>query len=143
MKNNWSLEDYQSISDDNKCPYLKVSILIFIIIGILFILYKIQFQVYEKQTLIKNDDEFLLIINSKKINEIESNNFIYINNKKYRYNIEKINQDYTTVDGVIYQTIYINPYNYKTDSVLTDCYFLKSEKSIFEMLSEFIKGGIG
>ena len=143
MKNNWTLEDYRLVYDEKKRSWFGILILFLMILGVLIVLYKVKFQVYEKQNLIKNNNDFLLFIDSRRIGELESNNFIYIDHKKYKYDIKKISQDYTNVDGGIYQTIYINPYNYKTDSILTDCYFLKSEKSIFEMIIDFFKGGIG
>ena len=142
MKNNWALEDYKLIQDKNDKIWPYMLVLLFITIGIIIILCKFNFQLYEKQTLIKNDNSYILIVDSTKIEELKSNSNIYINKKKYKYNIEKISQDYSNVNGIIYQTIHINPYNYKTEAIITDCYFLKSKKTIIEMLFEFIEGGI-
>jgi len=142
MKNNWALEDYKLIQDKNDKIWPYMLVLLFITIGIIIILCKFNFQLYEKQTLIKNDNSYILIVDSTKIEELKSNSNIYINKKRYKYNIEKISQDYSNVNGIIYQTIHINPYNYKTEAIITDCYFLKSKKTIIEMLFEFIEGGI-
>lgn len=143
MKNNWTMEDYQWIQDKNKKTRLWMVVLFLITIEIFIILCKFDFHVYDKQTLIKNNEDFLLIVDSKKINELESESYIYINYKKYQFDITEISTDYTNIDGNIYQTIHINPYNYKTDSIITECYFLKSKKTIWQMIIEFIKGGIG
>lgn len=143
MKNHWTIDDYQLVEDKKIRTWLCILVLLFITIGIVIILCKLDFQVYEKQTLIKNDDNFILIIDSTKITEFESTPYIYINQRKYKYEIKEIAQDYSNIDGNIYQTIYINPYNYKTDAIITECYFLKSKKTIYEMICEFIKGGIG
>lgn len=143
MKNDWTLEDYQIIQNEKDKSWLCLVVLFLTMIGIIVVIYRFKFQVYEKQTLIKSDDEFLLVVDSRKISEIESNPYIYINHKKYRYAIEMISKDYTNINNDIYQTIHINPYNYNTDSIVTECYFLKSENSILEMIIKFIKGGIG
>jgi len=142
MKNNWALEDYKLIQDKNDKIWPYMLVLLFITIGIIIILCKFNFQLYEKQTLIKNDNSYILIVDSTKIEELKSNSNIYINKKRYKYNNKKISQDYSNVNGIIYQTIHINPYNYKTEAIITDCYFLKSKKTIIEMLFEFIEGGI-
>ena len=128
--------------DKENNNWLFTLIIFLITIGIIIILCKFNFQLYEKQTLIKNDNSYILIVDSTKIEELKSNSNIYINKKRYKYNIEKISQDYSNVNGIIYQTIHINPYNYKTEAIITDCYFLKSKKTIIEMLFEFIEGGI-
>lgn len=143
MKNNWTIDDYQLVQDKNISSWLYILVLLFITVGIIIILCKFDFQVYEKQTLIKNDNDFILIIDSTKIDKLKSTPYIYINQRKYKYDITEISQDYSNIDGNIYQTIHINPYNYKTDAIITECYFLKSKKTIYKMISEFIKGGIG
>lgn len=144
MKNNWTITDYRLVQDKNKNKnnWLCILVLLFLTVGIITILCKLDIQVYEKQTLIKNDNDFILIIDSTKIDEFKSTPYIYINQRKYKYDIKEISQDYSNLNGNIYQTIHINPYNYKTDAIITECYFLKSKKTIYEMISEFIKGGI-
>ena len=119
-------------------------IVIFLItIGIIIILCKFKFSIYEKQTLIKDNEQHYLIVNSKDIDYYTNNKSLFINQKEYEYEIIKINNDYSNTDNNIYQTIYISPYNYKTDAVITACYFLKSRKTIYESIIEFITGGIG
>lgn len=143
MKNNWTIQDYQLIEKENRIGWGRMVFLIVFIIVMFIILCKFNFQTYEKYILIKEDDRFLFMVDSKKIPDIEANSYLYIQNRRYEYQIESISSDYSNIDGNIYQIIYINPYNYKTDAITTDCYFLKSSETIFQMLIEFIKGGIG
>lgn len=143
MKNQFDLKDYALIQDKENNNWLFMIIIFLITIGIFIILYKFEFSIYEKHTLIKNNNQFFIMINSNKIADFQKEKDIYINKKKYQFEITSINQDYTNVDGNIYQTIYINPYNYKTDAIITECYFLKSKQTIYELIIEFIKGGIG
>lgn len=145
MKNDFTIDDYKLIKEIDKIHFswFYIVVLFLLIVGIVLILFNYDFHVYEKQTLIKNDNDFLMIVDSKKIQEIESQAYIYINYKKYKYTIKQIDLDYSNVDGGIYQTIHINPYNYNTNSIITECYFLKSKSSIIEMIIKFIEGGIG
>ena len=142
MKNNFDLKDYELIQDSKQNHWLFI-VVIFLIIGIFILLYKFEFLVYEKQNLIKDNNQFIMIVNSKEINKFEDLNYIYINNKKYKYEITSISKDYSNINDIIYQTIYINPYNYKTDAIITECYILKKKETIYELIFKFIKGGFG
>lgn len=143
MKNNFDIEDYKLIQDKENNNWLMILILFLLTIGILIILYKFEFSIYEKQTLIKDNEQYYLIINSKNIDYYTQNKKLFVNQEKYEYEVTKVSDDYSTLDNNIYQSIYINPYNYKTDAIITECYFLKSKKTIYETIIEFIKGGIG
>ena len=143
MKNQFDLNDYNLIQDKENNNWLFMIVIFLITIGIFIILYKFEFSIYEKQTLIKDNNQYFFTINSTEINDFENKKYVYINQKKYKFEIININQDYTNVNDNIYQTIYISPYNYKTDAIITECYFLKSKQTIYELIIEFIKGGIG
>lgn len=120
---------------------MGIIFLFLITIGICIILYKFDIEVYEKYALIQNGEDFSMMIESEQIHFFEENETLYIDNKKYNYTILEVDRNYTNINNVIYQTIYINPYNYKTDSVITNCYLLRKKQTIFEMIIEFIKGG--
>jgi len=143
MKSNFTIEDYQILKEENKNIYSYALIIIVITIGILMILFKLDFQVYEKHLLLKDNNSYILIIDSTKIDKLKLNPYIYINQKKYKYKIIEIIKEYSNIDNTIYQTVHINPYNYKTDAIITECYFLKSKKTIYEIITNFIRGGIG
>ena len=44
---------------------------------------KIDFELYEKYSFIKEKDSFILLINSSQIKDLEKNEWIYIDRKKY------------------------------------------------------------
>lgn len=140
MKNNFDIFDYQLIQDEQE-KYLFLKLVLFlVVIGIIIILYKFEFQVYEKRTLIKNKENYILVIDSRLIDTYKNKEYIYINQKKYAYNIEKVDDSYTSSNDIIYQTLYLNLYNYKSDALVTDCYFLKKKSTIYEEIIKFIKG---
>lgn len=143
MKNSFNINDYQLIQD-KKENYLLFKVVLFLMLIVIFIvLYKFEFQIYEKKTLIKDNDNYILIVDSNEIAYYENEKYVYIHQNKIPYNIVKIDNDYSNVNDIIYQSIYIKPYNYETDAIITECYFLKSKQSIFETIIKFIKGGLG
>ncbi len=143
MKNHWTIQDYQLIQDNSKHSWVFMIFLMLGIIGIIIICYKFDFKIYEKYLLIKDNDQFLLLVNSQQIAELETHSEFYRKGEKYAYQIENISSDYSNMNGNIYQTIYINPYNYKTNAIETEIYLLKKSSTIYEIIIEFIKGGIG
>jgi len=142
MKNNFDFEDYILIQDKKEKYSKFIFIIVLTLIGIIILLYKFEFQVYLKQTLIKDNDNYILIVNSNDLAFYENNQEIYINNKKYTYDIVQIDNNYSNSNNNIYQSLYIKPYNYNTKAIITECYFLKSNNTIFEKLIKFITGGL-
>ena len=134
IKNQFSIDDYKLIQDIKSKDGLFTVVMFLLMIGI--------FSIYEKYSLIKEENNFIVLVNSIKINEFENNKFIYINDKKYRFKIVKIDQNYTSIEDNIYQSIYVYPYNYKTDAVITEGYFLKSKKPLYKLIIDFIRGGM-
>ena len=143
MKNNFDIDDYKVIQDKENNNWLFMLVIFLIVVGINIILCKFKFFVYEKQNLIKDNDQYYLIVNSKNVDFYTDNNTIYINDKEYKYDVLEVSNNYSNVNDTIYQTIYIDTHNYKTESIITECYFLKSNETIYELIFEFIKGGIG
>lgn len=143
MKNNWTIQDYQLVIQESRLSRLPIIFILLFVIGILIVCYKFNFQTYEKYNLIKDNRGYLLIVDSLKIPELEKNSDIYIQNKRYKYKITEVDSDYSNINGNIYQTIHIDPYNYKTEAILSECFLLKENKTIFQMIIEFIQGGIG
>ena len=143
MKNNFDIEDYKLIQDKENNNWLMILIIFLLIIGIFIILYKFEFSIYEKQTLIKDNEQYYLIVNSKNIDYYTKTKKLFINQEEYEYEVTKISNYYSNINDNIYQSIYINPYNYKTDAIMIECYFLKDRKIIYETIKEFITGGIG
>lgn len=141
MKNEWELEDYEIIKDlKNEHKILPV-VSILLIVLIIIVICKFKLYIYENQSLLKEEDNYLLILPSKKVPFYESNHDIYINQKKYNYEIINIDSNYTNIDNNIYQNVYIKVNGYKTDSIITECSFLKDDKTLFQKIVEFITGG--
>ena len=65
---------------------------------------------------------------------------IVINNNKYSFKI--INTDnYSNINGTIYQTVYLDINDYKSNIKVNKCYFLKSKNTLLDSLIKFMQGG--
>lgn len=143
MKNNFTLEDYRIIKGKTIKLGKHITVLILIIIGLLIICSKVNFKVYEKYSLIKDNDNFIMVVSSNKLKELEDNNTIYINSKEYKYEIVSIDFNYSNINDTIFQSISIKLLAYDTNAIVTDAYLLKSDKNLYQMFVDFIEGGIG
>ena len=98
--------------------------------------------IFKKYSFIKEKDSFILLINSSQIKDLEKNEWIYIDRKKYHYQIKSVDDNYSNINNEIFETVHVNLNNYKTNAVLTDGYLLKSKKNLYQMVIDFIKGDI-
>ena len=139
--NPYNYQEYKIIKDKAlKHNFYKISIILFII-GIIILISKFNFKVYEKYIIIKNNNDYNLIVSIEEIDSINNNKYIYINNKKYSYKVKKIDDNYQNINGTIIKNITISIKDYKTLNDYTYCYFLKNSDTFFSMIIKFIKGG--
>lgn len=141
MKTNIDFNEYEKFKDNSYKNRLLIVVIIFVLVVTVLILYKFDFKIYKENTLIKEENSYTMILNSNDISFIENTSNLYINRKKYSYKIIKIDADYTNINNIIYQKVHIKVHNYKTEAIVSECYFLKSKKSILKSLIEFIRGG--
>ena len=119
MMNNFiSIKEYKTFSYD----FIKIKVitakLIFIFLIILcIILIKLKFNIIysNKYIVIKDNNQILLSSNIKvdDLDKITNNKYIYINDKKYKYTIIKIENIIDDNLMIEYNKIYINLNNYK------------------------------
>ena len=139
MKNTYNFQEYDLITYLDKKKHNNLIFILFLI-GIIIIIYSFNFYMYDKELLIKDNDHYKLILPSTKIDDLVNNKYIYINNKKYKYKIKEIDNDFQNINGTIYQSISLD-INYKSKSNIKDVYFLKYKKSLYHMIIDTIRGG--
>lgn len=142
MKNNFDIDDYKMCLDIKENSKLLPIIILLLVIGIVFILYKFNIKVFEQYTLIKENDNYLLIVDSSKVSYLEKEEMIYIDGKEYIFDLEEISEDYTVIDNIIFQTITLEIFDYSSKAKTTTCHFLKSNQTIFQRIIEFMKGEV-
>ena len=133
----YNLQEYDFINEKISHNYFGSFIIIFLIIGIVVIISKFNFYIYEKNVLIYEDNNYSLVIDATKIDDLDKN--IYINKKKYTFKIKDIS-NYQNINGTIYAVVNID-LDYKSKSKVIECYFLKDKNTILNMLVKFIQGG--
>ena len=138
----YNFAEYEVVKDTNKSNKYYYIISSLLVIGIIIILCKFNFKTYLKLPLVKQDNDYALVVDIDTLLLLEENNTIYINQKKYNYTISHVDENYTNIDNKIYQTIYLNPINYSSKTKVINGYFLKSNKTILKMVIEFIQGGL-
>ena len=141
MKNNWDFEDYEIIKELKSNHNIALNMFIIFIGVIVIVMSKLDFYIYDNKLLIKENDNYSFIIPSKKISFFENNRDIYINQKKYNYDIVEIDSNYQNINDTIYQNVYIKIDNYKTNAILTECSFLKEKTTILNKVFKLITGG--
>jgi len=139
MKNTYNFQEYNLITYLDRKKHSSL-IFILLMIGIIYIIYSFNFYMYDKEILIKDNGNYRLILPSEKIDSVVNNKYVYINNKKYKYNVKKIDGTFENINGTIYQSIILDlDYNFK--SSVKDVYFLKYKKTLLNMIIDTIRGG--
>lgn len=141
MKNKWTIEDYNLVKNQKLSIKSALVITTISLIAVVLIICKFKIQSYIKVQILKEEDNYFLILNPDQLDKFLDNEAIFIKNKKYKYELEEI-EEYTVIEGNAYQTVHIIPHNYETKKSITDAYLLIDEKTVIERVFEFIKGEI-
>ena len=139
MKNAYNFTEYDIIFKNNKSHKIFILLVSIFLIGIIFIICRFKFKVYEKYLLIKNNEEYVLINNIENNSLITNNKTLLIDNKEYYYKINSIDEDYTNINNMIYQTIHIS-INYNKSNY-TYAYILKENNTLLNIILKSITGG--
>lgn len=141
MKNAYNFQDLEIITYLNKRKsYYRFIFLAFIIV-ILILIYKFKFYSYQKITLIKNNSNYVTISSITNENTILDNKYIFINNKKYKYKVVSISDTYNSYNQEIVEEIILNISKLNNKSKVIDASILINDKTLFDRVFEFIKGG--
>ena len=140
MKSNWNIQDYEMMQELKIKNWPCIGIIFIFMIGIVILVVKFPFQIYEKEILFQQENRFFLMVDSKKISFLEQQKQVYINHDQYSYDVVAVDTNYTTLNNTLYQIIYINLYSFQTDAATTECYFLKKNQTLLEMILEWMKG---
>ena len=141
MKNSYNLAEYNLIFNYRQNNNLyKVVITIFIIVIILLIC-KFKFYIYQNSILLKTGSNYEIIADINNIKTISTNKKIIINRQEYIYNVISANEDFSNINGTIYEKLLINIPNYSDNNKILKCSFLIKKETLLDMLLKFIKGG--
>ena len=139
--NPYDFQEYRIIREKTLSNKLYRLFIILFLIGMIFLIFKFDFNVYEKYILIKEDNNYNLIASIEDIDYITKSKFIYIDNKKYSYKIGKISNKYENINGTLFRNITILIDDYKMVDDYSYCFFLRKSDTFLNMMIKFIRGG--
>lgn len=121
--------------------YIYIMILIICSLSLIIICMLYHYKVYYffKGNVITEEDNYYLkcYIPISEIKYITSNNNLIINNKKYKYSIKNINEEYLSDNNNTYQEIILNidlDNKYKHNNLILNLKLLKEDKTVIEYL---------
>ena len=139
--NPYNYQEYKIIREKALSNKLYKLFIILFLIGMIFLIYKFNFNVYDKYILIKDNDKYNLVVSIENIDYITKNKYIFIDNKKYSYKIDKISNNYENINGTLFKNITILVDGYKMNNDYSYCFFLRKSDTFLTMIIKFIKGG--
>lgn len=141
MKKPYSFAEYNLILENRKNDNLFKLVVIIFIIGIIILICKFKFYIYQDNILLKMEDNYELVADINSIDKISTSKKIFINNKQYDYNTIQTDDNLSNINGTIYERLLINIPDYTENNKIIKCSFLIKKETILDMLFEFIQGG--
>ena len=120
--------------------FVYVYILIIIIITLSLITMSMIFKYklyYKVKAIVAEDNNLKVYIPLNDTKYILKNDYLFIDNKKYKYNIKEINKEYLTDNKVTYQAITLElslPSEYKYHNLTLDIKLIKEDKKIIDYI---------
>lgn len=120
--------------------FVYVYILIIIIITLSLITMSMIFNYklyYKVKAIVTEDNNLKVYIPLNDTKYILKNDYLFIDNKKYKYNIKEINKEYLTDNKVTYQAITLElslPSEYKYHNLTLDIKLIKEDKKIIDYI---------
>ena len=120
--------------------FVYVYILIIIIITLSLITMSMIFKYklyYKVKAIVAEDNNLKVYIPLNDTKYILKNDYLFIDNKKYKYNIKEINKEYLTDNKVTYQAITLElslPSEYKYQNLTLDIKLIKENKEIIDYI---------
>lgn len=141
MKKPYSFAEYNLILENRRNDNLFKLVVIIFIIGIIILICKFKFYIYQDNVLLKMEDNYELVADINSIDKISTSKKIFINNKQYDYNTIQNDDNLSNINGTIYERLLINIPDYTENNKIIKCSFLIKKETILDMLFEFIQGG--
>lgn len=118
--------------------YVYILIIIIITLSLITMSMIFNYKLYYKVKAIVTEDNYLKVyMPLDDIKYILKNDYLFIDNKKYKYNIKEINKEYLTDNKVTYQAITLElslPSEYKYHNLTLDIKLIKEDKKIIDYI---------
>ena len=141
----YDIKDYL-LEYKRKIPHILLiwfSLLVFIITITLIINGFLKFTDYYKLDGIVKNNKLIITVPYNQVDYITNNHFVYIKNKKYKYQMENIKEEIINVGNEFYQEIMLKidlKDRVLVDNNIIEIKFIIKEMTIFEYICNLFKG---
>ena len=136
-----NIDEYIILNKMNKI-HSSTIILFVIIISILLLSNTIEYESFYDITAIYNNSKVSLLVNLNDLDNVLDNNYLILNNKKYNYYIESIDEDLLIDNNLNYKKININinlSKKYQVNNLILNFKKRKEKKKIIYYLKDLIR----
>lgn len=118
--------------------YVYILIIIIIMLSLITMSMIFKYKLYYKvKAIVAEDNNLKVYIPLNDTKYILKNDYLFIDNKKYKYNIKEINKEYLTDNMTTYQVITLElslPSEYKYQNLTLDIKLIKENKKIIDYI---------
>ena len=136
-----NIDEYIILNKMNKINSSTI-ILFVIILSILLISNTIEYESFYDITAIYNNSKVTLLVNLNDLDNVLDNNYLILNNKKYNYYIESIDEDLLIDNNLNYKKININinlPKKYQINNLIINFRKRREKKKIIYYVIDLIR----
>ena len=138
---NDNIDEYIILNKKNK---IKSSTIILFVIILLFLLLSniLEYESFYDISAIYNNSNVTLLVNLNDLNNVLNNDYLIIDNKKYNYYIESIDEDLLIDNNLNYKKININinlPKKYQINNLIINFRKRREKKKIIYYLKDLIR----
>ena len=136
-----NIDEYIILNKMNKI-HSSTIILFVIIISILLLSNTIEYESFYDITAIYNNSKVSLLVNLNDLDNVLDNNYLILNNKKYNYYIESIDEDLLIDNNLNYKKVNINiklPKKYQINNLIINFRKRREKKKIIYYVIDLIR----
>ena len=138
---NDNIDEYIILNKKNK---IKSSTIILFVIILLFLLLSniLEYESFYDISAIYNNSKITLFVNLKDLDNVLDNDYLIIDNKKYNYYIESIDEDLLIDNNLNYKKININinlPKKYQINNLIINFRKRREKKKIIYYVKDLIR----
>ena len=122
--------------------FITLNILLFFILCffIIYFIFMSKICIFESYNIIYiNNNLYEIIVSDRELNNFYKNSSLYIENKKYKYSIDKVNKNIMNNNNVNYSEMFLNidKTNYKSNDIVKISILNRKERLIYIIKNVF------
>lgn len=138
-----TIEEYIILNKKNKKIINSFTHILFIIISLILLLFNIlEYTSFYDIQAIYNDSKVTLFVNLNDLDNVLNNDYLILNNKKYNYFIESIDEELLIDNNLNYKKVIINiilPKKYQVNNLVIKFRKKREKKKIIYYVKDLIR----